>query len=169
MYFGPQNTALALPHSRSVYLPAKTRWIDFWTNKTFDGGQTIIADAPISHIPVFVKAGSIIPIGPDITYASQRVDAPLELRIYAGHNGKLDYYEDDGISYDYKKNRYARTTIYWNDKRRMLTISNRRGNFKGMIKKQRFRLVYINPDDNANGKSAVKSILYNGSQQLIGF
>jgi len=169
MYFGPQNTALALPHSRSVYLPAKTKWIDFWTNKTFHGGQTIISDAPISHIPVFVKAGSIIPIGPDITYASERVDAPLELRIYAGHNGKLDYYEDDGISYDYKKNRYARTTIYWNDKRRVLTISNRRGNFEGMIKKQRFRLVYINPDDNANGKSVIKTILYNGSQQLIGF
>lgn len=171
MYFGPQNTVLNQPHSRSVYLPAKTKWIDFWTNKTIEGGQTITSDAPISHIPVFVKAGSIIPVGPVITYAAEQVDAPIELRIYAGHNGKFDYYEDDGISYDYKKNRYARYAIYWNDKRQLLTIGERQGNFNELVKQRRFKLVYISPDysNHTNHKVVIKSILYNGQQQQISF
>lgn len=171
MYFGPQNKVLNQPHSRSVYLPAKTNWIDFWTNKTVKGGQTIICDAPISHIPIFVKAGSIIPVGPAITYAAEQVEAPIELRIYAGQNGRFNYYEDDGISYDYKNNRYARYTIYWNDKRQLLTFGKRQGNFNGLVKERKFKVVYISPDcsNDANDNATIKSVLYNGRQQQISF
>ncbi|WP_413671036.1 glycoside hydrolase family 31 protein [Mucilaginibacter sp. Mucisp86] len=171
MYFGPQNTVLNKPHTRSVYLPAKTKWVDFWTNEFIEGGRTIISDAPISHIPVFVKAGSIIPVGPVITYATEPVNSAVELRIYAGQNGKFDYYEDDGTSYEYKRNRYAKFTINWNDKKQLLTIGNRHGTFNGLVKKRKFKLIYISPDSNGHAKYniAIKTISYNGRQLKIRF
>ncbi|MEN9445032.1 MAG: hypothetical protein RIS47_1923 [Bacteroidota bacterium] len=87
--------------TREVYLPAGTQWFDFWTGQSLKGGQTITADAPIDKIPVYVKAGSIVPMGPFVQYATEKPEAPIELRIYRGANGTFTYYEDENDNNDY--------------------------------------------------------------------
>jgi alpha-D-xyloside xylohydrolase len=129
---------------RDIYLPAGADWVDFWTGKTFSGGQTIEAAAPIETIPLFVHAGGIIPYGPAIEYAREKAD-PLELRIYPGANGSFTLYEDEGDNYNYEKGKYATIPISWDEAKQTLTIGMRAGSFHGMLKKRTFRIVWVSP------------------------
>ena len=133
------------PQTRPVYLPAGTAWIDFWTGRTVAGGQTIDADAPINKIPLFIRAGSIIPLGPFIQYAAEKPD-PIELRIYPGHDGDFALYEDENDNYDYEKGMHAIIAFHWNDARHQLNIDKRRGSFPGMLKKRTFDIVLVGKD-----------------------
>lgn len=119
--------------SREVYLPSGTNWTDFWTGKTLAGGSKVEAEAPISAEPLFVRAGSIIPYGPKIEYASEMND-PIELRVYPGADGTFTIYEDEGDNYNYEKGAYSTIPIRWDDSRRTLTIGKRSGTFAGMKK-----------------------------------
>ncbi len=132
-----KKAAIPLPEkTRKVYLPGSTDWIDFWTGKTFEGGQTITAPAPIEIMPLYVKAGSIIPLGPFLQYTTEKPADPIELRIYPGADGKFELYEDENDNYNYEQGKYAIVPFSWNDKERTLTIGTRQGEFAGMLKRK---------------------------------
>ena len=144
--FGPAllvNPVLkADTRKRSVYLPATT-WYDFWTGNVTEGGREIDADAPLEHEPLFVRAGSILPMGPEIEYAGQNPAGPIELRIYSGADGSFNLYEDAGDSYAYEKGEHAIIPIRWDDRNGVLTIGARQGSFPGMIERRSFRVVLV--------------------------
>jgi alpha-D-xyloside xylohydrolase len=128
---------------RSVYLPAAAAWYDFWTGKSVAGGQDIEADAPLERMPLFVRAGSIVPMGPQIEYAAENPGGPIELRIYRGANGSFDLYEDTGDGYEYEKSQHSVIPLSWDNRNSVLTIGARQGSFPGMIERRRFDVVIV--------------------------
>lgn len=168
--FAKEEIKKEQPKTRSVYLPSGTKWIDFWTGKTLEGGQTIVADAPIDKIPLLVKAGSIIPMGPFVQYATEKPYTNLEIRVYPGANGSFTLYEDENDNYDYEKGIYSTITFTWNDAEKTLTIGKRQGNFPGMLKDRKFSIVVVGKDKGVDievPKSFDKVISYNGEEQII--
>jgi alpha-D-xyloside xylohydrolase len=131
--------------TRSVYLPKTTKWYDFWTGKSFAGGQTVDANAPIDQMPIYVRAGSVVPMGPFLQYSNEKPEDPIELRIYPGANGDFNLYEDDGTTYDYEKGAYATIKLHWDDQAHVLTIGPRTGMFKGMETKRTINVVIVSP------------------------
>jgi alpha-D-xyloside xylohydrolase len=129
--------------ARQVYLPAATKWYNFWTGEVLDGGQTVSAAAPIEILPLYVKAGSIIPMGPHMEYATEKPANNIELRIYPGADGTFKLYEDENENYNYEKGAFATTNFTWNDKAHKLTISDTKGHFKGMLKNRTFNIVLV--------------------------
>jgi alpha-D-xyloside xylohydrolase len=127
---------------RSLYLPGGHDWIDFWTGQHVTGGQTITADAPLDRIPIYAKAGSIIPFGPAVQSASAKAD-PIDVRIYAGANGDFSLYEDEGDNYDYERGAYSVIPLHWDDRENILTVGDRRGTFPGMLEQRTFRIVRV--------------------------
>jgi alpha-D-xyloside xylohydrolase len=155
--------------SREVYLPAGTTWTNFWTGQTSDGGQQIDVPAPREILPLFVRAGSIIPIGPALQYASEKPADPIELRIYPGADGNFNLYEDEGDSYDYEKGVYAVIPIRWNDAAKTLTIGARQGQFPGILRSRTFSVAFIRPHEGfySNPSTAVE-VAYNGTPVTLG-
>ncbi|MBW8781890.1 MAG: glycoside hydrolase family 31 protein [Verrucomicrobia bacterium] len=144
--FGPNSTPIAnVAKTREVYLPKGATWFDFWTGKRSDGGQTIQAEGPLAQIPLFVKAGSIVPIGPRVQYTNEKPDAPIELRVYPGAAGTFTLYEDEGDGYGYEKGRHATIPFTWKDRTRTLVIGPRQGEFPGMLKTRTFHVVLVAP------------------------
>ena len=137
------KNALSGKSTRSVYLPAKAQWYDFNTGALYKGGQTIAAAAPIETIPLFIKAGSVLPLGPEIEYATEKPADKIELRIYTGADGKFEVYEDENDNYNYEKGNNATFTLNWNDKLHTLSISGTKGSFPGMIKKHIFNVIIV--------------------------
>jgi alpha-D-xyloside xylohydrolase len=164
------SNAAAGKTTRSVYLPASAQWYDFWTGKKYDGGQSLDAASPIDIMPLYVKAGSIIPMGPDVEYATEKPGSPIELRIYPGADGKFKFYEDENDNYDYEKGAYATFSLSWDDKSRSLTISDTQGKFPGMLKKHTFNVVLVNEQQGTNLKvtaQANKIVQYEGKRVNI--
>ena len=158
------------PQTRSVYLPAGNQWIDFWTGQTVGGGQTIAADAPIDKIPLLVRAGSIIPMGPFIQYAAEKPADPIELRIYPGANGSFTLYEDENDNYNYEKGVYSTIAFHWDDATRCLTIDDRKESFPGMLKERTFNIVVVGKDHGIGVETTAnpdKVISYQGERQVI--
>ena len=144
MYYAPGSTPLeGTAKSRSVYLPAGCDWYDFWTGKRYTGGQTIEADAPLDILPLFVKAGSILPMGPKVQYADESPDAAYELRVYPGADGCFELYEDEGDNYNYEQGAYAWTPISWDDHTEALTFSNRQGRFDGLVEEREYHVTIV--------------------------
>ena len=129
-----------------VYLPKGTIWYDFWTNQRHEGGRTISRLAPINIIPLYVRAGSILPLGPDVQYASEKAWDDLEVRIYPGEDGDYTLYEDEGDNYNYEKGAFTQINFHWDEDRHELTIGRRQGTFKGMLSNRRFRIVLVGKD-----------------------
>ena len=129
--------APALNTAVQTYLPKGSAWYDFWTNERFAGGETVSREAPLDVIPLYVRAGSIVPMGPDLQYATERPDAPYEVRIYPGADARFTVYEDDNETYAYEKGQRATYDLVWNDRARTLTIGARRGTFPGMVARRR--------------------------------
>jgi alpha-D-xyloside xylohydrolase len=127
---------------RQLYLPAGVEWVDFWTGKRMSGGQTITADAPLDRIPIYGRAGSIVPIGPRAESATAKAD-PIEIRIYPGANGDFNLYEDGGDNYDYEHGAYSVIPFHWDEKSRRLTIGDRHGSFPGMLEHRTFHAVIV--------------------------
>lgn len=167
--FAKEEVVEPRAQTRPVYLPAGTSWTDFWTGQTLTGGQTIAADAPIDKIPLLVRAGSILPMGPFIQYAAEKAD-PIELRIYPGADGTFTLYEDENDNYDYEKGVYATITFHWDDAKRQLTIDDRKGSFPGMLKERTFNIVLAGKDHGAGvgiADNPDKNISYDGQRQVI--
>ncbi len=144
MDYGPNATPLTgTSHSRPVYLPAGCDWYDFWTGERYTGGQTIEAAAPLEIIPLFVRAGSILPLGPKVQHTGEQPAADWELRIYPGADGTFDLYEDEGDSYRYEAGAFAWTPLAWDDAARTLTFGARQGTFAGMVEQRAFNVVLV--------------------------
>jgi alpha-D-xyloside xylohydrolase len=127
---------------RTLYLPAGSDWVDFWTGKRAKGGQTITADAPLDRMPIFARSGSIVAFGPRVESASAKAD-PVEVRVYAGASGDFSLYEDEGDNYDYEKGAHSIIPMHWDDKSGTLTIGARRGSFPGMLEHRTFHVVRV--------------------------
>jgi alpha-D-xyloside xylohydrolase len=119
--------------------------VDFWSGEKFDGGQTIIAAAPLEQMPLFVRAGSIVPFGPPLQYANEKPADPIELRVYRGADGAFTLYEDEGDNYNYEHGAHSTIPISWNEKSATLTVGKRTGKFPGMLKTRTFRIVWVKP------------------------
>lgn len=142
----------------SLYLPAGTKWYDFNSGKIFDGGQEISYSTTLNTIPIFVRAGSIIPIGPDVQYSNEKTWDALTIRVYAGADGKFSLYEDEGDNYNYEKGAYSTIGFIWNDKNNQLTIDTRQGSFNGMLQSRTFNIEMIR-----DGKTeSIKTVNYSG-------
>lgn len=158
--------------NESVYLPKGSDWIDFWTGEKYKGGKTINIEVPIEIIPLFVKAGSIIPLGPKVQYAEEKKWDNLEIRIYPGSDGKFTLYEDENDNYNYEKGIYSLIYFEWNDAKNELTISDRKGSFPGMLAKRKFNIVIVSKN-NGLGMNKIESyneiIEYGGSSVVVKF
>jgi alpha-D-xyloside xylohydrolase len=145
--FGPAmlvNPVLKANTTKStVYLPASSAWYNFWTGETVTGGEDIETDAPLDRTPIFVRAGSIVPMGPEIEYADQSPAGPIELRVYTGTDGSFTLYADEGDNYNYEKGAHATIPIQWSESTRTLTIGNRNGEYAGMPAQLQFRVVWV--------------------------
>jgi alpha-D-xyloside xylohydrolase len=131
--------------SRSVYFPWDSDWYDFYTGKYMVGGKRITADAPYGRMPLYVRAGSIIPIGPAMQWSDEKPADDILLAVYAGKDGAFTLYEDENVNYNYEKGFYARIPITWDDASRTLTIGEREGSFEGMLQTRKFRVVVTDP------------------------
>ncbi len=156
--------------ARQVYLPSGTSWTDFWTGKAYAGGTSILANAPIEKMPIFVKAGAILPVGPLMQYVDEKPADPIELRLYPGVNGSFTLYEDEGMNNNYKHGMQAFIPISWNDKRRTLTFGQRKGAFPGMLPTRTFHLVVGSPGiaESSSGDRGV-ALVYSGSKVRVKF
>jgi alpha-D-xyloside xylohydrolase len=141
--FARENTKENKEKTRDVYLPAHETWYDFWTGETFEGGRTVKVDAPIDKLPLFVRAGAIIPMGPFLQYSTEKPADPIELHIYPGANGRFTLYEDENDNYNYEKEIYATIDFQWDDAQRQLTIAERKGEFPGMLKERTINIVVV--------------------------
>lgn len=152
--------------SRSVYLPTAAGWYDLWTGARLAGGATITAAAAFDSIPVHVRAGSILPVGPELQYTNEKPADPITLYVYGGADGSFNLYEDQGTTYDYETGAFATIPIRWNDSTGTLTIGARNGTFPGMPTSRTFQLILVNATK-AVGFSftpaADKSVTYTGA------
>ena len=143
--------------TRSVYLPAAASpWFNFWTGETSPAGQRVEVAAGVETLPLFVRPGSIIPLGPMLQYSSEKPADPIELRIYRGADATFTLYEDQGDNYDYEKGVFATIPIAWHNTTHTLEIGKRRGEFPGMLKTRTFNLVWVSANHGA-GVSATEN------------
>ncbi len=155
--------------TRSVVLPSDDNWIDFWTGQTHRGGQVITADAPLDRIPILVKAGSIVPLGPIVQSASAP-EEPLEIRIYAGKDADFLLYEDSGDGYSYEHGASSTIRLQWDNARKVLSVGDRSGTFPGMRVERTLRLVLVKPEHGVGvdmESHADRSVMYDGHQITI--
>jgi len=129
--------------SKQTYLPAGVDWYDFWTAEKFSGGNNVSRQTPLDIIPLYVKSGSIIPVGPSVQYAEEKKWDSLEIRIYPGANGTFVLYEDENDNYNYEKGIYSTITFNWDEAKKTLTISDRNGSFPGMLNERKFNVVIV--------------------------
>jgi alpha-D-xyloside xylohydrolase len=145
--FGPAFLVAPVTRFRArtwdVYLPARARWYDFYTGRAYDGGRTVTADAPLARIPLFVRAGSIVPTGPAVEYSDERLDGPITLFIYRGADGAFDLYEDDGETYAHQTGAFTRIPIRYDDATGTVTIGARQGSYPEMVDRRTFHVRWI--------------------------
>ncbi len=167
-----EKTIEPRPKTRPVYLPAGSAWIDFWTGARQEGGRSIVADAPIETLPLFVRAGSILPLGPLVQYATEKPADPIELRIYPGANGSFTLYEDENEGYGYERGVFATIGMRWDDTRHELLLDARKGEFPGMLKTRSFRVVLVKPGHGTGvspSETVDRVVRYDGSAQTVAF
>ena len=156
--------------TQDVYLPKGTKWFDFWTGEALNGGQMVTKEVPIDIIPLYVRAGSIVPFGPKVQYSTEKKWNNLEIRIYPGADGEFVLYEDENDNYNYEKGAYSIIKFTWDDAKRTLNIADREGTFPGMLKSRKFNIVVV---DKENGTGSVqstkftKSVSYGGKKKSV--
>ena len=155
--------------NQEIYLPAASKWFDFWTGEVFKGGQTVKRETPMEIIPLYVKAGSIVPWGPKVQYATEKRWNDLDIRIYPGDNSDFILYEDENDSYNYEKGEFSEIHFKWNDALKTLTIEDRKGQFKGMLGKRKFNIVMVSQKNGTSidNQTINKSVNYNGRKLSV--
>jgi alpha-D-xyloside xylohydrolase len=167
MYFAANSISLVeVEKTRPVYLPSGSDWYDFWTGKRYAGGQTISAEAPLETMPLYVRSGSIVPIGPQIQFTGDQPDAPIELWVYPGQDGDFSLYEDEGDNYDYEQGSFATIHMEWKDSTRQLTLDDRRGNYPGMQVSRVFLVVIADgkPLNPLAEETQAREVFYDGKR-----
>ncbi len=154
-----ENIDFTATKTATKYLPKGADWYDFWTGKSYKGGQNVTLETTLDRVPMFVRAGSILPLGPEMQYIGEKSWDNLEVRVYPGADGTFTLYEDEGDNYNYEKGSYATITFQWNDRARTLTIGSRQGGFKGMILERTFIIVL--PD------GQTKQVAHNGDETVV--
>ncbi|WP_346853927.1 TIM-barrel domain-containing protein [uncultured Draconibacterium sp.] len=155
--------------NRDVYFPNNGGWYDMYTGKFIAGGQKLNVEAPYERMPLFVREGSVLPVGPEIEYTAQKTDAPIDLFVYTGKDGSFELYEDEGTNYDYEKGEFSVIAISWNEADGELTIGKRKGEFEGMAKEQAFRVVFVSKNNPVSIDEEVKAkvITYTGEELKV--
>ena len=146
------------------YLPKGTDWYNFWTGELLKGGKEVTVQTQIDQVPMFVRAGSILPLGPEMQYCGEKAWDNLEIRVYPGSNGDFTLYEDEGDNYNYEKGLYTEVPFHWNDNSRTLTIGDRKGQYPGMLQKRTFNIVIV-----SKGQAESKTAEYDGKALNIKF
>lgn len=168
MNFGPGSTPLeGIKKTRPVYLPAGSQWYDYWTNERYEGGQTLEATAGLETMPLYVRAGSIVPVGPGVQFTGEKPDAPLELLIYAGQDGSFTLYEDEGDNYAYEQGVFSIIRLTWEEAIRTLTIGERQGSYPGMPASREFLVTIVDSDVQESLAKDRPAIKYTGQQVKI--
>jgi alpha-D-xyloside xylohydrolase len=154
---------------RSVYMPKGANWYDLYTGQLHKGGSTATIKAPETRMPVLVKAGAIVPVGPVTQYVDEKPDAPITLYVYTGADGKFSLYEDDGVSNAYLRGEASRIPLSYNDKTGVVTIGDRAGQYKGMVAKRQFKVRFIKPGVSStdNFDVADKTVSYEGKTVTV--
>jgi len=155
--------------TRHLYLP-NAMWYDFWSGSASQGPRSLDASARLDRLPLYIRAGSILPLGPDIEYAAEKPADPIELRIYRGANGEFTFYEDENDGYSYEKGVHATIPFTWDDASRTLTIGDRTGTFPGMLESRTFRIVFVREGHGVGGAltpNADKTVTYGGKKITV--
>jgi alpha-D-xyloside xylohydrolase len=155
--------------TRQLYLP-QARWYDFWTGTAQDGGRAINAVAPLEKMPLYVRAGSILPLGPDQQWSTEKPEDPIELRIYPGADGDFILYEDENDNYNYEKGIHATISFRWDEAKHALTIGDRQGDFPGMLVTRTFHVVFVGENHGVGvppTDSPDKVVQYSGKQITV--
>jgi alpha-D-xyloside xylohydrolase len=157
--------------SRKVYLPAGSTWYDLYTGRSLGGGQTVTAAAPYERMPLFVRAGSIIPTGPAIQHTGENTGGAVTLNVYTGADGSFSLYEDDGTSRQYLHGQYSRIPLRWDEAAKTLTVGAREGNgYDGMPSKRAINIRWMKPGKPralAFDAKPDASITYDGAAQTV--
>ena len=151
--------------SKEVYLPSGSDWFDFWTGEKHKGGQTVSKAVPLDILPVFIKAGSILPWGPEVQFATEKNWDNLEIRVYEGANGSFTLYEDENDNYNYENSIYSTIEFKWDEAKKTLTIGDRSGKYPGMLEKRKFNVVFVSQNKGSGMSSAAsfdKVVHYDG-------
>ncbi len=143
------------------YLPKGAEWYDFWTGQRYRGGQEVTLTTTLDRVPMFVRSGSILPLGPEMQYVGEKAWDSMELRVYPGANGSFTLYEDEGDGYNYEKGVYSTVTFEWNDRSKTLDIGERKGEYPGMLKSRQFTVVLPNGNQ--------QTVSYQGQQMSVKF
>jgi alpha-D-xyloside xylohydrolase len=167
--FGPSLMVCPVPdyqaRKRDVFFPGNG-WYDLYSGKYLEGNEKTV-EAPYERMPVFVKAGSIVPVGPEIEYTGQKKEEPLDIYVYTGADGSFDLYEDEGTNYNYETGKFSIIRISWSEKDQKLTILDRKGEFEGMVKERIFRIIKVTRDKPVpllSGESNAAIIKYDGKE-----
>jgi alpha-D-xyloside xylohydrolase len=155
--------------SRRVYLP-KAKWYDFWSGASLEGAREITAEAPLEKLPLYIRAGSIVPLGPDVEWSTEKPADPIELRVYRGADGEFTLYEDENDNYNYEKGVHATTSFRWDDAKNVLTIGGRQGEFPGMLASRTFNVVFVNDNHGVGiepSDTPDKVVRYCGEQIVV--
>ena len=166
------RAAKKLDNVASTYLPAGAHWYDFWTNERFAGGGSVSRNVALDVLPLYVRAGSIVTLGPAVQYATEQPDAPYEVRIYPGADAKFTLYEDDNETYDYERGEYATYELSWNDASRRLTVGPRKGSFPGMTSTRTLNVVLVEPGKNGGigaTTGPARRVVYDGQRLDVDF
>jgi alpha-D-xyloside xylohydrolase len=166
----PKGSVVTKLGFTDCYLPKCEGWYDFWTGEKLVAGKTITRATPIDIMPLYVKVGSILPMGPMLQYTTEKPADPIELRIYAGADGKFELYEDENDNYNYEKGKYAIIPFEWKDAEKKLVIGSRNGEFAGMLNTRTFKIVLVRPDHGVGLETSTsfdKEIIYDGKEMNV--
>ncbi|MBD3921738.1 DUF4968 domain-containing protein [Paenibacillus sp. PR3] len=171
MYYDIGSTPIeGADKTRNVYLPAGSTWYDYWEHSVHQGGQTIAANAPLERIPLYVRSGSILPMGDDLQHVEDHSHEYLYIRVYAGQNGSFDYYEDENDNYSYETGSCAIMSMHWDEERRVLAIGDRQGSYPGMINQRKLIIMLFDSQVSQPPQSpTIKDVHYTGSFIEVSF
>jgi alpha-D-xyloside xylohydrolase len=164
---GRTSTDFGTIKTKDVYLPKGAGWVDFWNGVFYAGDQTIACKVPIDQIPLFIKAGSILPFGPAGQYASEKKTDTLEIRIYPGADGNFTLYEDENDTYDYEKGLFSTIDFRWNDQDKILIIGKRKGAFPGMAENRVFNVTVVGNGMGPMDTGRLKAARYAGEDLKV--
>ena len=149
--------------SRDLYFPECKGWYDFYTNEFFEGGSARTVDAPYGRMPLYVRAGSIVPFGPEIQWSDEKAADVIDLYVYQGADGEFTLYEDENVNYNYEKGLYSMIEFSYNDRMKLLSIEECKGEFPGMLEERTFNIIPVSE----KGIGKKQTVKYNGLSMKI--
>ena len=160
--FGPAFMAAPVyeygARTRDIYFPECEGWYDFYTGRYQEGGVCKTVDAPYGRMPLYVRAGSVVPFGPDMQWSDEKPADVVDLYVYQGADGSFTLYEDENVNYNYEKGAYAMIDFTYDDSMRLLSIGEYKGEFPGRLEERTFNVIPVSKD----GVGKAKTVKYNG-------